>query len=198
MKTINSEFSITTVPGVYVLPRMFTDEQLRNLMRRGEVICHHQDGESHSIPGQPDEDDSPKGGDKKEIKDSFTFQAEKPHLLTWAAQIIYKYIPDVSLGNMCPVGVDANMQIYNLPQGAGIVPPHVDEDFNVGSFRALSSILVYLNDDYSGGETVFNRTVVIPKVEVGGGLLFRHNIIHEGLVVTAGHKFVLKTDLLFR
>ena len=90
------------------------------------------------------------------------------------------------------------MQLYRLPEGVGIVSQHVDDDFNgPDQSIALCSIILYLNNGYIGGETVFNGVTSAPHTTVGGGLLFRHDILHEGLVVLSGEKYVLKTDLFF-
>ena len=53
-------------------------------------------------------------------------------------------------------------QIVKWPSGS-FMEPHLDRDFNV--FAAL----VYLNDDYVGGETCFEHTQIHPKT---GKLIF--------------------------
>ncbi|HSG70719.1 MAG TPA: hypothetical protein VLA12_09915, partial [Planctomycetaceae bacterium] len=59
--------------------------------------------------------------------------------------------------------------------------------------------LVYLNDDFEGGETNF---IVEPEVsikpETGMGLMFQHPLLHEGAEVTSGVKYVARTDLMYR
>lgn len=54
-----------------------------------------------------------------------------------------------------------------------------------------------MNNVYTGGEIIFNKNMYAPEVSVGEGVMFRHNLIHEGLEVISGEKHVLKTDLLF-
>ncbi len=59
--------------------------------------------------------------------------------------------------------------------------------------------MVYLNENFEGGETAF---LVDPekiiKPQTGMGLIFQHPIIHEGCEVAKGVKFVLRTDLMYR
>ena len=77
-----------------------------------------------------------------------------------------------------------------------------------GSFRrhkgeeSWMTLMVYLNEGYSGGSTRFwfagdaNETVIQP--EAGTALIFMHERIHEGEIVTEGVKYVLRTDIMYR
>jgi prolyl 4-hydroxylase len=76
--------------------------------------------------------------------------------------------------------------------------PHFDAIDNAENQRVLT-FLVYLNDDYEGGETEFIATGLKVKGKKGDGLLFRnaemtgardHNSQHAGLPVTAGEKYL--------
>ena len=58
--------------------------------------------------------------------------------------------------------------------------------------------MIYLNEDFHGGETVFSggaRTEVVPKT--GLMLAFKHEIVHEGSIVRKGKKYVLRSDVMF-
>lgn len=195
------EFVSVKMPGVHILPCMLTDVQIRQISKIKELRCHHDDGghghgdNGHSYsPKEPEEknkDNSQKTGPRH-------FRADKPNQLPWVASLIWQHIPDIRIGNLRPCSVDENMQLYRLQKNVGVVPQHVDEDFNgPNQSTALCSILIYLNNGYRGGETVFNGTKPAPQVVVGGGLLFRHDILHEGLPVLSGEKYILKTDLFF-
>jgi prolyl 4-hydroxylase len=69
-----------------------------------------------------------------------------------------------------------------------------------GSFRRANgeesqiTMLVYLNDDFEGGETKFDSLDVKPKA--GMALLFDHRLLHEGAEVLAGKKYVMRTDVM--
>ncbi|MBL0742046.1 prolyl hydroxylase family protein [Chryseolinea lacunae] len=60
---------------------------------------------------------------------------------------------------------------------------------------SLFTFMIYLNDDFTGGETTFNEIVVKPKT--GSALIFRHALEHEGTEVLTGVKYVLRTDIMF-
>ncbi|MEN3327084.1 MAG: hypothetical protein V7638_1891 [Acidobacteriota bacterium] len=58
--------------------------------------------------------------------------------------------------------------------------------------------MVYLNEEFEGGETIFLvEPEVIIKPRAGSALLFQHPIIHEGSEVRAGVKYVVRTDLMY-
>jgi prolyl 4-hydroxylase len=76
--------------------------------------------------------------------------------------------------------------------------PHFDAVGDGDNQRVLT-FLVYLNDDYEGGETEFMAIGLKVKGSKGDGLLFRNadssgapdpNSQHAGLPVTAGEKFL--------
>lgn len=74
---------------------------------------------------------------------------------------------------------------------------HVDLSYRPSAQeRSFLTVILYLNDDYSGGQTRFGPVAVQPKA--GMALLFPHELRHEGEAVTAGTKEVLRTDVMYR
>lgn len=74
------------------------------------------------------------------------------------------------------------------------------------SARTFITLQIYLNEGMGGGETTFlsvladsskseNRMPVVPKI--GAVLVFEHNILHEGSLVTEGKKYTVRTDVLY-
>ena len=66
------------------------------------------------------------------------------------------------------------------------------------------TFMMYLNDDYEGGETTFRAVpdrpdedlVVVPRT--GMGLMFHHPLWHRGSEVLSGRKYVLRSDVMYR
>jgi hypothetical protein len=56
--------------------------------------------------------------------------------------------------------------------------------------------MIYLNDDFTGGETLFENCTIRPQT--GMALFFIHHIRHKGETVAAGRKYVLRTDVMYR
>lgn len=62
--------------------------------------------------------------------------------------------------------------------------------------KSFYTFLIYLNDDFEGGETEFeNLFTVAPKK--GSALVFYHPLRHEGKTLTSGLKYVLRTDVMY-
>jgi hypothetical protein len=61
--------------------------------------------------------------------------------------------------------------------------------------------MVYLNADFSGGETKFynedRELHVTVRPERGMALGFVHSQLHEGAPVVRGRKYVLRTDVMY-
>lgn len=63
------------------------------------------------------------------------------------------------------------------------------------SKRTFYTVLIYLNDDFRGGETAFDGFTVHP--ETGLLVLFPHELEHEGRRIETGIKYSLRTDVVF-
>jgi len=97
------------------------------------------------------------------------------------------------------VGVNERLRCYEYQVGQRFAP-HSDGIFvrNTAE-QSFYTFMVYLNEDFEGGETGFLvEPEKIIKPQTGMGLLFQHPIIHEGCEVKKGVKFVLRTDLMYR
>jgi len=58
-------------------------------------------------------------------------------------------------------------------------------------------MIVYLNDDFEGGDTVFpddDRTV---RPEIGKAILFSPQLRHGADAVISGTKYILRTEVLY-
>jgi prolyl 4-hydroxylase len=64
--------------------------------------------------------------------------------------------------------------------------------------RSELTLMVYLNDDFGGGETAFESLDEIVRPVAGTALLFFHAQRHEGCAVTRGTKYVLRSDVMYR
>jgi len=97
------------------------------------------------------------------------------------------------------VGANERLRCYRYQPGMQF-RAHSDGAFIRNAFeQSFYSFLVYLNEDFEGGATTFlTEPEMAVQPETGMGLLFQHPIIHEGSLVTAGVKYVARTDLMYR
>ena len=61
--------------------------------------------------------------------------------------------------------------------------------------ESLLTFMIYLNGDVQGGETHFENASITPRP--GLALVFDHYLLHEGGLVLAGHKYVLRSDVMY-
>ena len=86
--------------------------------------------------------------------------------------------------------------------------PHIDGHFARNDERSQLTFMVYLSGDCEGGDTVIYLSddgLTLPdgaeirvRPEAGKALVFFHYLLHEGAPVTAGRKYVLRTDVMYR
>lgn len=95
-------------------------------------------------------------------------------------------------------GVNERFRGYRYDVGQSFAP-HYDGSFaRNDQERSLLTLMIYLNEEFSGGETRFltQDLVVVPRT--GDALLFQHHVLHEGCTVTAGTKYALRSDVMYR
>jgi len=66
---------------------------------------------------------------------------------------------------------------------------------------SYATLNIFLNDDFTGGETIFyekdKRTITEKcKPKSGRGAFFYSQQFHEGAKITNGYKYLLRTDLM--
>lgn len=96
------------------------------------------------------------------------------------------------------IGLNERLRFYRYEQSQKFAW-HSDGSFvRSNGERSLLTFMVYLNEEFQGGETVFignAKTEIVPKT--GMMLVFKHEIFHEGSVVREGKKYVLRSDIMF-
>jgi prolyl 4-hydroxylase len=103
-----------------------------------------------------------------------------------------------SLCNMRVVGLNERFRCYRYQPGQRFAP-HRDGYFARDAHeRSLLTFMIYLNDDFTGGETAFVAYDCSAKPRAGTALLFHHLLDHEGCVVHTGVKYVLRSDVMYR
>jgi hypothetical protein len=97
------------------------------------------------------------------------------------------------------VGVNERFRSYRYKPGMRFAP-HPDGAFHRNNYeQSFYTFMVYLNEDFTGGNTTFfTEPQISIRPQTGKALFFQHPIIHEGSVVTSGVKYVLRTDLMYR
>ncbi len=61
--------------------------------------------------------------------------------------------------------------------------------------RTFLTVLIYLNEGFEGGGTVFDKYTVKPQL--GMLTMFPHELPHQGCKILSGRKYSLRTDVVY-
>jgi len=99
-------------------------------------------------------------------------------------------------GNSIAYGLNELFRFYKYQPGQEF-KKHRDNSYIKNSDEAsYYTFMIYLNDNYTGGHTTFNKLSIAPKQ--GMALVFYHYLEHSGSPVESGTKYVLRTDVMYR
>jgi len=137
-------------------------------------------------------------------------QVDAPKLAASLWERCKQFFPVMTESGARAVGLSPNFRFYKYEVGDRF-GMHVDESVDHGSgTRSMYTLLVYLNasPDVRGGSTVFYVGEVPAKAKEvlrfppreGSALAHIHGprcLLHEGSVVKAGVKYLMRTDALY-
>jgi predicted 2-oxoglutarate/Fe(II)-dependent dioxygenase YbiX len=130
----------------------------------------------------------------KDVRNNSRALADDPCL----AELVWKraslYVPQTLAGHRA-VGVNERFRFYRYDPGQTF-RWHRDGYFErPNRERSRLTLMVYLNDDFEGGQTRFEQAVIIPVK--GTALFFVHHLLHEGAEISRGRKYVMRTDVMY-
>ena len=92
--------------------------------------------------------------------------------------------------------VQQGVRIYRYTEGQ-YFKWHLDGIIDISPVeQSKLTFMVYLNEDFEGGRTLFSDAIIEPKT--GMALLFEHRQLHEGETLYSGEKHVLRSDVMFK
>lgn len=113
------------------------------------------------------------------------------------------------------VGLNWRFRVYRYDPGHRFFP-HVDVRTTLPVGETRESLVIYLNDEFTGGNTCFyevkdrgsrrgegrgrkfdNRVQFSLRPQVGGAVVFDHLRLHEGAEVASGAKYAVRSDLIY-
>lgn len=100
------------------------------------------------------------------------------------------------LGNSKAIGLNEMFRFYKYEPNQEF-KRHRDQSYIRNEYESsFYTLLIYLNDNFVGGETSFGHLRVRPKK--GSCLIFFHDLEHEGTKLEQGKKYILRTDIMYR
>ena len=107
---------------------------------------------------------------------------------------VAEFVPRSRYGRQV-LGLNERLRYYRYNPGQRFFW-HFDGAFERDNGEAsVFTFMIYLNDGYQGGTTRFEELSV--KGKLGMALMFEHEQLHMGAKVTAGIKYVLRSDVMY-
>ena len=108
---------------------------------------------------------------------------------------VSEFVPK-QIGKSAAIGLNELFRFYKYEPGQKF-KKHIDESFIRNESEAsYYTFMIYLNENYEGGETTFDNIKI--KAKTGMALIFLHSFPHEGREILTGKKYVLRTDIMYR
>lgn len=174
--------------GIWVVENFFTAEECKEWIELAEDVGFGEAPISVSRGKEEVRKDIRNNSRAMVDDDERTFllwQKAKPH------------VPQMLYGRVA-VGLNERLRFYRYDNSQKFSWHHDGSFMRESGERSFLTFMIYLNEGYSGGETLFNNsqeTVIKPKT--GMLLLFKHEILHEGSEIKSGRKYVLRSDVMF-
>lgn len=87
------------------------------------------------------------------------------------------------------------LECYRYKKG-DYLTPHSDAPRDLGNgIWSVFTLIVYLNDNFRGGETRFVESNLKTVPRTGKSILFSHDLTHEALTVLEGIKYIVRIDV---
>lgn len=103
-------------------------------------------------------------------------------------------IPKV--GDRFAIGLNELFRFYKYEENQRF-KKHMDGSYIRNEAEASCfTFMLYLNDDFEGGETTFENHSVKPKT--GMAVVFHHPLKHAGEAIRSGVKYALRTDVMYK
>lgn len=96
-----------------------------------------------------------------------------------------------------PRGRIGSKWYFTKYETGGFIDIHRDGHATIDHVRSKYTILIYLNDDYDGGEVCFeDGGTIVVKPAVGSIIVMDQDLWHKGNPVMSGKKYLLRADMI--
>ncbi|RFS19664.1 oxidoreductase, 2OG-Fe(II) oxygenase [Chitinophaga silvatica] len=180
--------TLTTVsPEIFIINNFLTREECATLIEKSEAVGYEEakiqmgDGTQRLV---------------KSVRNNERVFSTDLQLAQDLAERVLPFAPK-GHGNCQPIGLNELFRFYRYKPGQRF-RMHPDNAYVRNVHEASQyTFLIYLNDGYTGGETIFATGEVI-RPSTGMALMFYHPLRHEGAMLTEGVKYVIRTDIMYK
>lgn len=135
---------------------------------------------------------------RKNVRNNMRVMIDRPDLAERIWDRVESLIVPASWWGRHPVGLNERFRFYRYEPGQRFAP-HSDGYYERDNGeRSELTMLLYLNEEFEGGETaVYGPQENCVRPSTGSALVFHHPLLHEGVAVTRGVKYVMRTDVMY-
>ncbi|MBD2741310.1 2OG-Fe(II) oxygenase [Coleofasciculus sp. FACHB-1120] len=120
---------------------------------------------------------------------------DNPELAASLWRRVETFVPRID--NWRAIGLNERLRFYRYDPGQRFAP-HCDSSYwRTNRDHSRLTFMIYLNEDFEGGETRFYSPDVCIVPKSGMALLFMHELKHEGVSVLQGRKYVVRSDVMY-
>jgi len=130
----------------------------------------------------------------KEIRNNYRVHIDDPRLAIKLYRRVYQYLPRTVDGWLAS-GLNERFRFYRYEKDQYFKWHQDDTYVKEPGVESRYTFLIYLNEDYVGGETEFENFIVTPKT--GMAVLFPHDLKHQARDIQTGMKYALRTDVMY-
>lgn len=172
------------IPGVYTIPDVLTPAECDELVAMTEAGGYGAAPINTMLGPEL----------RPDVRNNKRYMVDDPAMAKRIWEKVENRIPPV-VGGWRAAGLNERFRFYRYDIGEYFAP-HLDGFFQRDNGEcSYLTFMIYLNDDFEGGETVFNSISIKPRR--GMALVFIHELLHEGAPVIKGRKYVLRSDVMF-
>lgn len=136
----------------------------------------------------------------KNVRDNARLILDDPDLAARMWENAEPFVPG-RIRDWQAAGFNERFRFYRYDPGQKFSPHWDGRFYRDNGEQSQLTFMIYLNDDFMGGETKFYVENGMPRLEVkperGMALVFVHRQLHEGAPVVQGRKYVLRTDVMY-
>ncbi|MDC0722932.1 2OG-Fe(II) oxygenase [Nannocystis bainbridge] len=134
---------------------------------------------------------------RPELTDNKRVILDDPELADLLFERVRPAVPP-QIAGMTVLGIHQRLRCYRYDPGERFAPHFDGACVRADDERSLLTFMIYLNEDYTGGETHFLHLEQSVIPHTGLGILFQHRHLHQGRAVATGRKYVVRCDILYK
>lgn len=134
-----------------------------------------------------------------EVRNNTRAMFDDPDEAAWLWERVRAFVPEKRRGGWQVIGLNERLRFYRYEVGQRFAWHRDGAYIRPNGEASKLTLMIYLDGGCLGGATeFFDAGELAVKPEPGKMLLFPHSLRHQGAPVRAGHKHVLRTDVMYR